>query len=137
MARKLRHGNPGKREQGCRSQRQARRRSLRADNESNATACLLPASEGINRARRPAERIGPRGCLFPLGSVGLIPSRRHGGAALGAGRAKDRMTMMKFSLAIHGGAGTLRREAMTAQAEAEYREGLRRSLMSGYRVLKQ
>ncbi len=45
--------------------------------------------------------------------------------------------MMKFSLAIHGGAGTLRREAMTAQAEAEYREGLRRALMSGYRVLKQ
>jgi beta-aspartyl-peptidase (threonine type) len=47
------------------------------------------------------------------------------------------MTMMKFSLAVHGGAGTLRREAMTAQAEAEYREGLRRALMSGYRVLKQ
>ena len=43
---------------------------------------------------------------------------------------------MRFSLAIHGGAGTRRREAMTAQAEAEFRAGLQRALMSGYRVLK-
>jgi beta-aspartyl-peptidase (threonine type) len=44
---------------------------------------------------------------------------------------------MKFSLAIHGGAGTRRREAMTVEAEIEYRAGLRRALMSGYRVLKE
>jgi beta-aspartyl-peptidase (threonine type) len=43
---------------------------------------------------------------------------------------------MRFSLAIHGGAGTRRREAMTGQAEAEFRAGLQRALMSGYRVLK-
>src|SRR4029077_21201085 len=36
----------------------------------------------------------------------------------------------------HGGAGTRRREAMTGQAEAEFRAGLQRALMSGYRVLK-
>jgi L-asparaginase / beta-aspartyl-peptidase len=39
-------------------------------------------------------------------------------------------------MAIHGGAGTRRREVMTAQAEAEFRAGLQRALMSGYRVLK-
>lgn len=43
---------------------------------------------------------------------------------------------MRFSLAIHGGAGTKRREAMTATAEAEFRAGLQRALMRGYRVLK-
>ncbi|MBV9752886.1 MAG: isoaspartyl peptidase/L-asparaginase [Hyphomicrobiales bacterium] len=44
---------------------------------------------------------------------------------------------MKFSLAIHGGAGTRRRDAMTAKAEAGYRAGLQRALFSGYGVLKE
>jgi L-asparaginase / beta-aspartyl-peptidase len=44
---------------------------------------------------------------------------------------------MKFSLAVHGGAGTRRREAMTARAEAEHRAGLRSALMRGYRVLRE
>ncbi|MBV9568646.1 MAG: isoaspartyl peptidase/L-asparaginase, partial [Hyphomicrobiales bacterium] len=47
------------------------------------------------------------------------------------------MKAMKFSLAIHGGAGTRRREAMTPEAECAYRTGLQRALMSGYRVLKE
>ncbi|MBV8962302.1 MAG: isoaspartyl peptidase/L-asparaginase, partial [Hyphomicrobiales bacterium] len=44
---------------------------------------------------------------------------------------------MKFTLAIHGGAGTRRREAMSPEAEAGYRTGLQHALMSGYRVLKE
>lgn len=40
-----------------------------------------------------------------------------------------------FTLAIHGGAGTMRPEAMTAEAEAGYHAGLRESLKAGHQVL--
>ncbi|MBV9741770.1 MAG: isoaspartyl peptidase/L-asparaginase [Hyphomicrobiales bacterium] len=43
---------------------------------------------------------------------------------------------MRFSLAIHGGAGTRPREAMTGEAEAGFRAGLSRALLSGCRVLE-
>src|SRR5690554_4732626 len=39
-------------------------------------------------------------------------------------------------LAIHGGAGTIRRENMTAEREAEYRAKLQESLEAGYAVLE-
>ncbi len=42
-----------------------------------------------------------------------------------------------FSLAIHGGAGTIRHEAMTPDAEAAYRAGLRAALLAGHAVLAQ
>jgi isoaspartyl peptidase/L-asparaginase-like protein (Ntn-hydrolase superfamily) len=42
---------------------------------------------------------------------------------------------MSFTLAIHGGAGVRRREAMTEKDEAGFRAGLAASLMAGYRVL--
>jgi L-asparaginase / beta-aspartyl-peptidase len=40
-----------------------------------------------------------------------------------------------FALAIHGGAGTIRRSVMNAARESEYRVGLRRALMAGHDVL--
>ena len=40
-----------------------------------------------------------------------------------------------FALAIHGGAGTVRREALTAEDEAGFHRGLRASLLAGSRVL--
>lgn len=40
-----------------------------------------------------------------------------------------------YSLAIHGGAGTIRRETMTPEAEAGYHAGLRTALLAGHRVL--
>jgi beta-aspartyl-peptidase (threonine type) len=40
-----------------------------------------------------------------------------------------------FSLAIHGGAGTLRRDAMSAARGARYHTGLRRALEAGRRIL--
>jgi isoaspartyl peptidase/L-asparaginase-like protein (Ntn-hydrolase superfamily) len=40
-----------------------------------------------------------------------------------------------FALAIHGGAGTLRRGEMTAEQEALYRAGLARALAAGRDVL--
>jgi beta-aspartyl-peptidase (threonine type) len=42
---------------------------------------------------------------------------------------------MSFSIAIHGGAGTIRPETMTPEAEAGYHAGLRTSLLAGHRVL--
>ena len=42
---------------------------------------------------------------------------------------------MGYLLAIHGGAGTVRKEALTPEDEAGYRAGLRRSLEAGHRVL--
>ncbi len=40
-----------------------------------------------------------------------------------------------FSLAIHGGAGTLRRDTMTPALEAEHHAGLRTALLAGHAVL--
>jgi beta-aspartyl-peptidase (threonine type) len=42
----------------------------------------------------------------------------------------------KIAIAIHGGAGTIRRSAMTAEAEAAYRAALTEALQAGYAVLK-
>src|SRR5580692_497208 len=40
-----------------------------------------------------------------------------------------------YALALHGGAGTLRRGDMTAEREADYRAGLRRALIAGRLIL--
>ena len=44
--------------------------------------------------------------------------------------------MQKISIAIHGGAGTIVREQMTAALEAAYRQGLQQALTAGYSVLE-
>lgn len=49
-----------------------------------------------------------------------------------ATRAGDK----KIALAIHGGAGTIRRENMTAEQEAAYRAKMQESLDAGYAVLE-
>ena len=41
----------------------------------------------------------------------------------------------RWSIAIHGGAGTMSREAMTPEQEAEYRAALDRALAAGIAVL--
>ncbi len=43
--------------------------------------------------------------------------------------------MKKFALAVHGGAGIISRESMTAELEAEYRGGLRAALEAGSQIL--
>ncbi|TJZ89450.1 isoaspartyl peptidase/L-asparaginase [Paracoccus gahaiensis] len=45
--------------------------------------------------------------------------------------------MTKFSLAVHGGAGTILRHTMTDDLEARYHAGLRRALQAGHDVLSQ
>jgi len=44
--------------------------------------------------------------------------------------------MGKFSLVIHGGAGTILKENMTAEKEAKYRQALQDALDAGYNVLE-
>jgi beta-aspartyl-peptidase (threonine type) len=45
------------------------------------------------------------------------------------------MSKNKLALAIHGGAGTILRSLMTAELEAEYRQGLESALKTGWQVL--
>src|SRR5215470_3542873 len=45
--------------------------------------------------------------------------------------------MSKFTIAIHGGAGTILREHMTSELEQAYLEGLKRGVDAGYGVLEQ
>src|SRR4026209_1811335 len=46
------------------------------------------------------------------------------------------MSMAKYSLVIHGGAGTILKEEMTEELESAYLEGLRDSLDAGYAILE-
>ncbi|MGI8555324.1 MAG: isoaspartyl peptidase/L-asparaginase family protein, partial [Pyrinomonadaceae bacterium] len=46
------------------------------------------------------------------------------------------MKKNKIALAIHGGAGTILRSAMTAELEAEYRRGLQNALQKGWEILQ-
>ncbi len=45
--------------------------------------------------------------------------------------------MQKFTIVIHGGAGTITREDLTPELEAAYLEGLQVALNTGYAVLEQ
>jgi L-asparaginase / beta-aspartyl-peptidase len=44
--------------------------------------------------------------------------------------------MPNFTIAIHGGAGTIRREDLTAELETGYRQALEAALAAGYRLLE-
>src|SRR5665647_2101618 len=44
--------------------------------------------------------------------------------------------MKKFSLAIHGGAGTILKGEMTPALEEQYRQGLQQALDAGFSILK-
>lgn len=44
--------------------------------------------------------------------------------------------MKNIALAIHGGAGTILRSSMTAELEAEYRQGLEKALSTGLAILR-
>ena len=44
--------------------------------------------------------------------------------------------MKKFSIALHGGAGTLVKGAMTVKLEAKYKQHLEEALKVGYSILE-
>jgi beta-aspartyl-peptidase (threonine type) len=50
---------------------------------------------------------------------------------------KETTCALRPSLAIHGGAGTIRREEMTADGEAAYRSSLKQALLRGWAMLNQ
>ena len=64
------------------------------------------------------------------GGSGGSPSIRSAKAAQDSGAVAD------VVFAIHGGAGTLRREDFTPELEARYRNALTRAVRSGYEVLR-
>lgn len=66
-------------------------------------------------------------------TVGLLISCTPTGKL--AGQLSGENNEKKVALAIHGGAGTIRREDMTAEQEKEYRAKLTESLDAGYAVL--
>ncbi len=45
--------------------------------------------------------------------------------------------MQKFSIVVHGGAGTILKEDMTPELEAAYLKGLQNALIAGYAVLEE
>ena len=49
----------------------------------------------------------------------------------------DTTNMGKFSIAIHGGAGTILKDDMTPELEAAYLDGLNKALNAGYAVLEE
>ena len=49
--------------------------------------------------------------------------------------ASSRNASLGFTLAVHGGAGTLRRGAMSAARAAPYHAGLSRALIAGRDIL--
>ncbi|MEO6831554.1 MAG: isoaspartyl peptidase/L-asparaginase [Chitinophagaceae bacterium] len=46
------------------------------------------------------------------------------------------MSAQNIALAIHGGAGTILRETMTADLQAQYEQGLKAALAAGYSILE-
>src|SRR5690606_12393411 len=56
-------------------------------------------------------------------------------APMGSLSAQEAEETPGWSLAIHGGAGTLKRENMSAEQEAEYRAAMQAALDAGAKVL--
>lgn len=50
--------------------------------------------------------------------------------------SQQHIFMHPFSIAIHGGAGTILKEEMTEELETSYREGLNDAMLAGYAVLE-
>ncbi len=48
----------------------------------------------------------------------------------------DQSEKSNFAIAIHGGAGTILRENLTAEMEAEYRNVLETAVRTGHEILK-
>ena len=51
-------------------------------------------------------------------------------------KLQSNKVMHKIALAIHGGAGTISKAVLTAEIEAQYREGLQNALIAGWKILQ-
>lgn len=70
--------------------------------------------------------------LGGVGAAALVASA----SAKGRGAQKKQGELSPFGFVIHGGAGTIERDKMTAKRERAYREKLTEALLAGYEVLK-
>jgi beta-aspartyl-peptidase (threonine type) len=76
--------------------------------------------------------------------VTTLPSKaqdRSAGEAAKKGKSEQatsesRSSNATFGFVIHGGAGTILKSNMTAEAEAAYREKMKEALLAGYNILK-
>ena len=92
------------------------------------------------RSQKPVERYRRFGAAISLlAVVGLAVAAFGGSTVSGSSRAANAAqnpdAIEDVVFAIHGGAGTLRREDFTPQVEARYRNNLRRAVQSGLEVL--
>lgn len=83
----------------------------------------------MTRSAIRSSRISLRRAAFvaAAAALGLLPAFEAGAQAPSPRPA--------FMLVVHGGAGTIRREAMTPEREREYRETLEAAIRAGYDVL--
>jgi len=98
------------------------------------------------RSHKPVERYRRFGAAVSvLAVVGLAVAAFGGstvsgstvsGSTSAANAAQNPEAVENVVFAIHGGAGTLRREDFTPQVEARYRNNLRRAVQSGYEILQ-
>jgi beta-aspartyl-peptidase (threonine type) len=56
--------------------------------------------------------------------------------AISKGKIANFDPMSKFTIAIHGGAGTISKKSMTPEKEADYLKALDDALKAGYRILE-
>jgi beta-aspartyl-peptidase (threonine type) len=56
--------------------------------------------------------------------------------AISIGKITNFDPMSKFTIAIHGGAGTISKKSMTPEKEAAYHKALNDALDAGYRILE-
>lgn len=66
----------------------------------------------------------------------LSPPTVPAGTVAAAPAAHEPVSLQRIGLVIHGGAGTIRREAMTPERDREYRAALTAALEAGHRVLQ-
>jgi|SRR5690625_247087 len=72
--------------------------------------------------------------LFSVGALALGVGLLSTGCA---GAPNPEASMGDVAIAIHGGAGTIRRGALTPELEAEYRSALEEALTAGHLILRQ
>lgn len=88
---------------------------------------------------------GPRPVAIPAGQAStsetvlaldaLVPGEDSAPSTVQPGPMADLEVVDGVVLAIHGGAGTLRRDAMTPELDAAYRAAIEDALLRGHRVL--
>src|SRR5262245_41774180 len=100
-----------------------------------AAASGSPARRASCGLRLPRLVLAVTRLLCCAGNDSFLPSLRERDCAMKPSREPRPMIVSPCSLAVHGGAGTLRRGAMSATRAEQYHAGLRRALAAGRDIL--